>query len=155
MSSGLRAWWPALPAALILYLGGADFIDRYPRAKERPAERLFGGGPDSLLAFARVFATDTASASAGDQESPFRPIHPSKAQPAHGAGPLVRIEPPPRRYVLKGTVGRDVATIANHLGQKLIVKAGDRIDSAEVVSIEPNRVVLKDRAGKFELQTEK
>jgi hypothetical protein len=52
-------------------------------------------------------------------------------------------------------VGRDVATIANHAGQKMIVKAGDRIDSAEVVSIEPNRVVLKDRAGKFELQTEK
>jgi hypothetical protein len=48
-----------------------------------------------------------------------------------------------------------VATIANAAGQRVIVKAGDQIDSAEVISIEPNRVIMKDRAGRFELQTEK
>jgi hypothetical protein len=155
MSAGLRTWWPALPAALILYWGVAGFIEQYPRAKERPSERLAGGGPDSLLAFARALAADSVPPAAGEPENPFRPIHPAKSQAARGAASLVRTEPPPRRYVLRGTVGRDVATIANHAGQKMIVKAGDRIDSAEVVSIEPNRVVLKDRAGKFELQTEK
>jgi hypothetical protein len=154
MNATLRTWWPALPAALILYWGASDFIARYPRAKERPAERLAGGGPDSLLTFARAFAADTVPA-AGDPENPFRPIHPPKAQADRGSARFVRTEPPPRRYALRGTVGRDVATLANNAGQKMIVKVGDRIDSAEVVSIEPNRVVLKDRAGKFELQTEK
>ena len=155
MNAGWRAWWPAFPAALILYWGASDFIDRYPRAVERPAERLAGGGPDSLLAFARAFAADTVPPQASNPDNPFRPIHPPKPVAAPGGPGMVRTEPPPRKYVLRGTVGRDVATIANNSGQKMIVKAGDRIDSAEVVSIEPNRVVLKDRAGKFELQTQK
>jgi hypothetical protein len=155
MNAGLRSWWPALPAALILYWGASDFINRYPRAKERPAERLAGGGPDSLLSYARAFAADSVPRPEADADNPFRPIHPPKAQAAPGAASRVRTEPPPRKYVLRGTVGRDVATIANNAGEKMIVKAGDRIDSADVVSIEPNRVVLKDRAGKFELQTEK
>jgi hypothetical protein len=155
LNAGLRAWWPALPAALILYWGASDFVGRYPKAAERPAERLAGGGPDSLLAFARAFSADTVSHPEQVPDNPFRPIHPPKASAAAAGASLIRTEPPPRKYVLRGTVGRDVATIANNSGQKMIVKAGDRIDSAEVVSIEPNRVVLKDRAGKFELQTEK
>lgn len=154
MSEGLRKWWPALPAAVILYWGGADFVARYPQAQGRPAERLSRGVPDSLLTIAREFAADTAQAPAAPGENPFRPIHAPKPKGTGGAV-AVHIEPPPRRYVLKGTVGRDVATIANAAGQRIIVKAGDQIDSAEVISIEPNRVILKDRAGKFELQTEK
>lgn len=154
MSRGALKWWPALPAALILYWGGDDFIARFPREKARRAERVSGTGPDSLLAFARAFAAETAAGVPAALENPFRPIHPPKPQGASSSAG-VRIEPPPRRYVLKGTVGKDVATIANNSGQKMIVKAGDRIDSAEVVSIETNRVILRDRAGKFELQTEK
>jgi hypothetical protein len=151
MSQRLRQWWPALPAALVLYWGLSDFAERYPRASERTAERLGAAAPDSLLAFARRAAADTTPPAAS--ENPFRPIHPPKAAAASQG--VVHLEPPPRKYVLKGTVGSDVATIANNSGQKMIVKAGDRIESAEVVSIEPNRVVLKDRAGRFELQTEK
>jgi hypothetical protein len=67
----------------------------------------------------------------------------------------MRPPPPPRDYHLKGTVGRDVATIVADGGRKHIVKTGDRVDSAEVVSIEPNKVVLKDRAGRFELYLER
>lgn len=154
MSEGLRRWWPALPAALILYWGGSDFVARYPQAQSRPAERLSRGGPDSLLAIARGFAADTAQSPAAPGDNPFRPIHAPKTK-GSGALAAVHLEPPPRKYVLKGTVGRDVATIANGAGQRVIVKAGDQIDSAEVISIEPNRVIMKDRAGKFELQTEK
>jgi hypothetical protein len=145
-------WWPAAPACLILWLGGASFLDKYPGAAARRADRITGSGPDSLLALARQSAADTVAAA--PSENPFRPIHaprPSGSSAASG----VRVEPPPRRYVLKGTVGSDVATITNHGGQRLIVKAGDAIDSAEVVSIEPNKVVLKDRAGRFELLLEK
>ncbi len=154
MSGGLRRWWPVLPAALILYWAGSDFVARYPREQARSAERLSFGGPDSLLAIARAFVADTARPSATAPENPFRPIHTPKPE-GRTAATAMHIEPPPRKYVLKGTVGRDVATIANNAGQKMIVKTGDSIDSAEVVSIEPNHVVLKDRAGKFDLQTGK
>lgn len=152
MSRNWISWWPAAPALVILWLGAVSFIEKFPAAPVRRADGIAGAGPDSLLAFARMAAADTAAAEAS--ENPFRPINPPRAA-AQGAPTGMRLEPPPRRYQLKGTVGRDVATITNHAGQSLIVKAGDAIDSAEVVSIEPNKVVLKDRAGRFELLLEK
>jgi hypothetical protein len=150
----LQRWWPALPAALILYFGGAAFVADYPAAPERRSENVYrAGGPDSLLTYARKAAHPDSAAQTAS-ENPFRPIHaPHSEGPVPGSA--VKIEPPPRHYVLKGTVGNDVATITNSAGQKMIVKAGDQIDSAEVISIGPNRVTLKDRAGKFDLQTEK
>jgi len=85
-------------------------------------------------------------------ENPFRPIREPAAAIGSGA---IRVEPPLRGFILRGTVGDQVATITNNAGQKQIVKTGERIDSAEVVSIEPNKVVLRDRAGKFDLILQK
>ena len=160
MKEKILQYWPILPALLIVYLGGSSFIDKYPGTPERREDRIAGlGSPDSLLAYARAGmvreAAETASDTAGDVESgnPFRPI--KAPRPSGGGAPAAQVEPPPRRYVLKGTVGTNVATIANNSGQKLIVKVGDRIDSAEVLSIEMNKVILKDRGGKFELLIEK
>ena len=155
MSGRFLQWWPALPAMLILYLGGAAFVEKYPRASGHHAERATrSAGPDSLLAFVHRNAEakpDTLKPDPGD--NPFRPIHPPRPV---GQGPSTpKADPPPRRYVLKGTVGSNVATITNNSGQKQIVKVGDRIDSAEVVSIEVNKVILKDRGGSFELLNEK
>jgi hypothetical protein len=153
MNERLSKWWPALPACLILYLGGASFVEKYPRAPDRPASRFTGArGPDSLLAIARHDAAPDSSRTAPGDD-PFRPIH--APRPAAPAAPVVKGDPPVRRYVLKGTVGADVATIVNNHGQRVIVKAGDVLDSAEVVSIEANKVTLKDRGGKFELIQEK
>ena len=162
MKELLLRWWPALPALAILYVGGTSFAEKYPRASERRAERRGGTAePDSLLAFVRSGSVETiakdstvrASVNAETGGNPFRPIH--QPRPAGHPGSYVKADPPPRRFVLKGTVGSNVATIANNSGQKQIVKVGDRIDSAEVVSIEANKVVLKDRAGRFELLNEK
>ncbi len=168
MRDRLLRWWPALPAAAILYLGGTSFVEKYPRASERRAERQGGSAePDSLMAFIgsgtalvaespagdSAEGTTAATAAAGAVGNPFRPIH--QPRPAGRPGSHVKTEPPPRRFILKGTVGSNVATIANNSGQKQIVKVGDRIDSAEVVSIEANKVILKDRAGRFELLNEK
>ena len=142
MKDRLLRWWPALPALAILYVGGSSFVEKYPRAADRRAERHRGSAePDSLLAFIRSGSMDTlvgdsgtsASAKASAGGNPFRPIHQPRL--AGHSGSYVRAEPPPRSFVLKGTVGSNVATIANNSGQKQIVKVGDRIDSAEVVSI--------------------
>ena len=150
MSEGFRRWWPALPAALILYWVGSDFIARYPQEQARS-----GATPDPSAA--RIPCSPSPASFRGRHgqsfptappENPFRPIHAAKAE-GHANAVAIHVEPPPRNYVLKGTVGRDVATITNRAGQKMIVKACDTIDSAEVISIEPNHVVLKDRAGKL------
>lgn len=162
MKDMFRRLWPALPAMAILYVGGTSFVEKYPRAAERRAERRGGSAePDSLLAFIRSGppASTVGDSRAGAPQkaesgsNPFRPLHPRR--PTAQSGSYAKADPPDRRFVLKGTVGNNVATIANHSGQKLIVKVGDRVDSAEVVSIEANKVVLKDRAGRFELLNEK
>lgn len=156
MSEGFRRWWPALPAALILYLAGQSFLEKYPRPPKRNADRSPGATvPDSLSAFIRragemaaAGETPAAPDPKAGSENPFRPIQSHRPE---AKGQAVRMEPPPRNFLLKGTVGNNVATIANNAGIKQIVKVGDRIDSAEVVSIETDKVVLKDRGGRFDL----
>lgn len=157
MKERLLQWWPALPALVILYLGGTSFVEKYPRALEKRMERKGGSAqPDSLLALVKLASNEGAARDSGaidPGDNPFRPIH--QPRPAGTSGSFAKAEPPPRRFILKGTVGSNVATIANNSGLKQIVKVGDRIDSAEVVSIEANKVVLKDRGGRFELLNEK
>ncbi|MEO6096154.1 MAG: hypothetical protein ABIW76_10815 [Fibrobacteria bacterium] len=156
MKDKLLQWWPIAPTLVILYLGGVAFLEKYPRASTRRSNYAVGTRtPDSLLAYFRsgVALPDTGSAVPDPTENPFRPIH--QPHPAGQTANASRLEPPPRRYVLRGTVGNNVATITNGAGQKQILKVGDRIDSAEVVSIEANKVVLKDRGGRFELLNQK
>jgi hypothetical protein len=150
----LLDWWPALPAALILYLGLGSFIEKYPDFSDRRHSRAdFAGGPDTLLALARAAGTASEAAThSGTRDNPFRT---GAAIPGKGHGRRPPAPPPPRHYLLRGTVGSGVATIINAAGQKLILKVGDAVDSAVVISIAPNSVVLKDRGGTFELMTEK
>lgn len=156
----LRRWWPVLPALVIAWFGGSAFMEKYPRRAEGARVRTASGhGQDSLLArfrreldAGRLAAADSATRAAGI-ENPFRPIRPARPE---GRRPgVMAAPPPPRGFQLKGTVGRNVATISDAGGRKQIVKVGDSIDSAVVVSIEANKVVLKDRAGRFELLLER
>lgn len=153
----IRRWWPALPALLIAWLGGESFLEKYPRRAEGPRRSASAQGPDSLLLVARR-AEDAERAGADSArphpENIFRPIRAHRPM-AEGRPGGMTVPPPPRNYHLKGTVGTNVATITNHAGQRVIVKVGDPVDSAVVVSIEASKVVLKDRAGRFELQLEK
>src|SRR4051812_18888174 len=156
-------WWPTLPALLILYVGGSAFLHKYPWESAPRASRALGSrAPDSLVAFIRAgLRPDSVASRTSDsnqtvsRENPFRAIHQPKPASELAAEIANKPGPPPRKYVLKGTVGNNVATIANNAGQKLIVKIGDAVDSAVVVSIETNKVTLKDRAGKFDLLMEK
>ena len=144
-------------AGLILYLGGKKFIANYP-VDQNPTQPSKLSNLDSESLFTKINAI-ILSDSAKNQnrkvfsENPFRPVHPPK--PAGSFTPKPKADPPQRKFVLRGTVGTEVATISDHSGHKKIVKIGDPIDSAEVISIAPNKVVLKDRAGTFELIQEK
>lgn len=160
--SALRRWWPALPALAVAWLGLSSFVEKYPRPTRGPRAAADGSrGPDSLVAMVRsLSAADRAGAAAADTAAgsetanPFRPIRAPRPVASARPGGMT-VPPPPRNYHLKGTVGSNVATIVGLSGARLIVRAGDRIDSAEVVSIAPNKVVLKDRAGRFEIQLER
>ncbi len=156
MTDRLRALWPALPALAIAWFAGAAFVEKYPRRPEGARSHAFAArGPDSLLVrFRRELAEDSAADSIRAAANFFRPIR-APRPPAESRAGTMTVPPPPRNYQLNGTVGRDVATITNNSGRKLILKVGDVVDSAEVISIEPNKVVLRDRAGRFELQTGK
>ncbi len=166
MSVKLFKSWPILPAMLILYFGGAYFFRHFPKISHRVVDaKSDPQTQDSLLVFIQSerhldSLTSTSSSSSSlpkdslaANKSPFRTPRELAAvtKPAHAQPKGV---PPLRKYILKGTVGNQVATIQDAIGQKHIVKVGEQLDSATVVSIESNKVVLKDRAGKFELQQE-
>lgn len=153
MMDRLRGLWPALPALAIAWFAGASFMEKYPRRPEAARSHAAAlRGPDSLLLrFRRELAEDSAADSARDPGNFFRPIRAPRPVAENRPGGMV-VPPPPRNFQLNGTVGREVATITNNSGGKRIVRIGDTVDSAQVISIEPNKVVLRDRAGRFELQ---
>jgi hypothetical protein len=163
MNRSLWHWWPLAPALLVLYLGMNSFMEKYPQQEQRSLKSnspLFA--PDSMLILIRQAKTmDSLNQNQAlkskdsvlDIRSPFRPVrNPSQVANRGAVGP--KIDPPWRNYVLKGTVGNSVATIMDRNGKKIIVKVGEIVDSATVMAIESNRVILKDRAGKFELLQE-
>lgn len=161
MTSRLSRLLPALPALAILWYSGVSFLEKYPKSSAGMRSRTEAThGPDSLLAlFRQEMSEETAApadsaSSPARQENPFRPVRPHRPRAEKVAGAM-RLPPPARDFHLKGTVGRKVATIVTDRGRKHIVKAGDKVDSAEIVSIEPNKVVLKDRAGRFEIYLER
>lgn len=163
MNRSLWHWWPLAPALVVLYLGMNSFMEKYPQQAQRSLKansHLYA--PDSMLILIRqaksrdslnrnqaLKATDSLQ----EIRSPFRPVrNPSQVANRGTVGP--KIDPPWRNYILKGTVGNSVATIIDRNEKKIIVKVGELVDSATVMAIESNRVILKDRAGKFELLQE-
>lgn len=154
MMEVLRRLWPVLPALAIAWFAGASFVEKYPRRIEGPRRGATASGPDTLMAqFRQELAEDSlAAAPARQSDNFFRPIRPPR--PVADGRPAMAMPPPPRRFLLNGTVGRSVATITDNSGRKRIVKVGDVMDSSEVLSIEPNKVILKDRSGRFELLME-
>jgi hypothetical protein len=156
-------WWPVLPACIILYLGAVSFMEKLPKDSYSSLEKASSQGTtDSVLEFIQTEhnkssmqspSSDSVTDSDPTGKNPFRSARgPSTA--GERVHPGIKTDPPWRKYVLKGTVGNQVATIADRNGRKLILKVGDQVDSATVESIETNRVILKDRAGKFEILQE-
>jgi hypothetical protein len=150
----LKKWWPIVGVAWLIYLFANILISKYPHSENGIRTYVTNGsGVDSILNEVKKNSQAKILDSVGNQRNPFVDYH--------GFGNTSHVvhappaPPPPRHYVLKGTIGEKVATITNNAGRKNIVKVGDKIDSAFVLSIAPNRVELKDRAGTFELLLEK
>ena len=157
MREFFEKWWPAL-VSLTLF---GVWLDRYgvqlvsgwfptgqksDNAPITPKETKYG----DLLS---QFSKDSAKVVAEDldlslkKNNPFRVASSKKVRRRRAK----RI-PPPRNFSLRGTVGTTVATIKNGKGKTIIVSVGDQIDSAKVIQIHPNKVVLRDRSGKFTIE---
>lgn len=62
------------------------------------------------------------------------------------------VQPPPRPWKATGRVGERAAVLTATDGRILVVKGGTQVDSAIVVSIGNDGVVLEDRGGRFLLR---
>ncbi len=92
----------------------------------------------------------------GDTLTPVSPFHStSRSSNSSSSGSRATASPIVRpTLILKGTVGNEVATVMNGMGNKWIVRVGERIDSAEVMRIGPGKVTFKDRHGQYELESQ-
>lgn len=73
--------------------------------------------------------------------------------PSRAPGPVVSdAPPPPRVWHATGRVGERAAVLTSMDGRILVVSGGSRVDSATVVSIGNDGVILEDRAGRFNLR---
>lgn len=120
------AWNPGIPAGLA-------------STRENPDDLRIAEGP-----VATTLPNDTLPA-----EDPFglpaarEPVVRSVARTDLG------VPPPPRPWKATGRVGERAAVLSNPDGRVLVVASGARVDSASVVSIGTDGVVLEDRAGRF------
>ncbi len=158
MKKLLRMGWPIVAAAFILYSAWEDLQRKIPGSLAPQQNRTQNSGTyDSLLyRIAQVRMplsgdrVDTATAN--PIRNPFRYPNATGTTSIRSSRPPQ--PPPPRGYVLHGTVGQHVATISDNAGVKRIVSVGDKLDSAVVEAIEGETVILRDRAGRFELGRE-
>lgn len=150
-------WGPPLISAAIAISLLQRFVDTQVTTLEIKASSRIAQ-KNMLWAKQGYTNVDSAlkSAWAMDTLAPVSPFHPS----SRGAGgstaaaqaqssPIVR-----PNLILKGTVGNQVATLVNGMGSKMIVRVGEKIDSAVVIRIGPGKVTLKDRHGLFEIESE-
>lgn len=155
----MKAQWrgPAIAAVVAALLStGLDTSLRWQpsrSAKELPPPSL--QLDTSALIAAEVAIPDTASVS-GDAAAPYRnPFTPYR--PAAPPGPSLpraaapALPPPARPWRVTGLVGTRAAVLAGGDGTSRVVSPGERVDSARVVSIDRDGVVLEDRGGKFRI----
>lgn len=78
---------------------------------------------------------------------------PAPRAAARGGSSTGSVGPAPSRpWKVTGLVGRRAAVLVRPDGRSMVVKVGERLDSATVVGISPEGVELQDRSGRFLLK---
>ncbi len=93
-----------------------------------------------------TFVPDTAA----PPPDPFRLSSAALANRPSNQTPM--LPPPPRLWSSTGRVGQRAAVLTASDGRILVVSDGSQVDSAVVVSIGSDGVVLEDRGGRFVLR---
>lgn len=158
----MKAQWrgPAIAATVAVVLSaGLHTTKRWvpdqgekeqaPLALQLDTSALLAGVPTD------VAILDTSAAPA-DSSAPYRnPFAPHRST-ASQAPSAPRLAPPAaalpaRPWRVTGLVGTRAAVLAGGDGSSRVVSPGERVDSARVVSIDRDGVVLEDRGGKFRI----
>lgn len=148
----MRSWILGLAAAVavfVLFPTENSIPGRWAAATSTTAEIR----TDSVTTFDDLAALDTSFA---ELDSTSRATDPFGLPPASAASKPTSIGPavpaPPRPWTATGRVGQRAAVLTATDGRILVVSDGSRVDSALVVSIGPDGVVLEDRGGRFVLR---
>lgn len=149
----MKSWIPGLAAAVAvfaLFPTDSKLSDKWSKALEIHAAS--GSAPDSTtpldssLLSGSFEPTDDTLAIPAD---PFGlPPAPAATPRRTGSAPI-GVQPPPRPWRATGRVGERAAVLTSNDGRILVVKSGSSVDSATVVSIGNDGVVLEDRGGRF------
>ena len=142
----------AVAAVFALYPSDKPLSETWSRALEIHASS--GSTSDSatpldssLLAGSFAPPADSLAIPADPFGLPPGPV----ATPRRGTSSRTDAHPPPRPWRATGRVGELAAVLTSNDGRILVVKSGSSVDSATVVSIGNDGVVLEDRAGRFVL----
>ncbi len=161
----LRKWLAPILAAYLVFLG----VERFQKQK-----LLKPSGPDknigheqraqllqrSHLAEAKGLHSDvdtSFNAASSDKDSLLgvallgNPFRLPKAQVVK-RNIVKAIVLPPRPQRLMGIVGQEVATVIDHMGQSVLVRIGEKVDSSTLVSIKNDWVQFRDKGGLYKLE---
>jgi hypothetical protein len=109
--------------------------------------------PATDLSLLEVGATNTAP---GLLEAPdpfsLAAVAPVNAPPRPSGAGIPSGPAPSRPWKVTGLVGQRAAVLVRADGRSMVVKLGERLDSATVVGISQEGVELQDRSGRFLLK---
>ncbi len=153
---GLR-WGPPAAALALALVSLHQAHQRWQNLPALPAPARAGmpaGAEADPARLPQPRPVDSAPANT-ETKTPPDPFYGQRSKPVSKEALYRPPAPPPRRlYVLRGTVGDRVATLLDSVGAKHIVRKGEKIGSATLITIEGDRVRLRDAAGSFELLLE-
>ncbi len=140
----------AAAAVFVLFPTDAPLPDKWSKALEIHAAS--GSESDSttpldssLLAGSFATPTDSLAIPTDPFGLPTAPVATPRRESSIPSG----VQPPPRPWRATGRVGERAAVLTSNDGRILVVKSGSSVDSATVVSIGNDGVVLEDRGGRF------
>jgi len=151
----LSKQWYVLASVILIYWISGSFISKYPSPVDEVPQTVKTIKEDESTLNTIQGIKDKrslldADSTFSDQEDPFRS---SKAKKRIKARKRKKAySTPARNYKLRGINNSKTAILINSAGRSVFVQVGDQIDSAEVVGITSDKVILKDRGGKFEIR---
>ena len=151
----MKPWMSGAAAAVLVFVlfpKDVPLSEKWRKALE--IHQVSGNGSDSSQPLDSSLLTGSVQAP-GPSDSLVAPADPfglppqPEASPRRASAPSSDLHPPPRPWRATGRVGERAAVLTSTDGRILVVKSGSTVDSATVVSIGKEGVILEDRGGRF------
>ncbi len=149
----MKPWISGAAAAAIvfaLFPKDSPLSSRWTKALEIHGES--GSIPDSAAPLDSSLLSGSLAAPIDSLVVPADPfgLPPEPTAPSRRVSSIPGdVHPPSRPWRATGRVGERAAVLTSSDGRILVVKSGSSVDSATVVSIGKDGVILEDRGGRF------